>query len=130
MDHLHWITVIAQAQGKGGGSAVPGGCGGGMGQLLPILLMFAVFYFLIIRPQQKKQKEHQEMLKNLKRGDDVITSGGIVGKIAGMTDKYLTVEIADKIRIKMLRSHVLAKHVEGSSDDADLAPTSTNSNGT
>ena len=69
-----------------------------------MVAMFAIFYFLLIRPQQKKAKQHQEMLKALKRGDSVITNGGIAGTVVGTTEKYLTVEIAEKVRIRVLRS--------------------------
>ncbi|MCA9665994.1 MAG: preprotein translocase subunit YajC [Myxococcales bacterium] len=72
-------------------------------------LMFLVFYFLLIRPQQKKAREHREMLSNLKRGDRIITNGGLVGRISGITEKYVTLEIAEKVRVRALRSHVLGK---------------------
>lgn len=112
MTYLQWIELLAQAQGKGGGSAVPGGCGGGLTSLAPMLLMFAVFYFLLIRPQQKKAKLHREMLANLKRGDKIITNGGMLGTVTGLTDRYLTIEVAEKIRLRVLRSHVLGKQAE------------------
>lgn len=109
MIHLYWIGLMAQAQGQGGGSSVPGGCGGGMVQLAPIVLMFLVFYVLLIRPQQKKAKEHRQMLDNLQRGDDVITNGGLAGRITGLTDRFVTLEVAEKIRLRVLRSHILGK---------------------
>lgn len=68
--------------------------------------MFVVFYFLLIRPQQKKQKEHQKMLQNLKKGDDIVTASGIFGKVTGLTDTLATIEIADKVRVKILRSQI------------------------
>ncbi|PID38654.1 MAG: preprotein translocase subunit YajC [Proteobacteria bacterium] len=80
--------------------------------LAPMLLMFAVFYFLLIRPQQKKAKMHREMLANLKRGDKIITNGGMLGTVTGLTDRYLTIEVAEKIRLRVLRSHVLGKQAE------------------
>ncbi len=106
---LNSMTLLAQATGKGGGSQVPGCGGGGMMQMLPLVLMFVVFYFLLIRPQQKKMKEHREMLSNLKRGDQVITNGGIMGRISGLTDKIVTIEVAEKIRVRVLRSHLAGK---------------------
>ena len=112
LGYVQAITLLAQAQGKGGGSQVPGCGGGGMMQLLPLLLMFVVFYFLLIRPQQKKAKEHQTMLSNLKRGDNIVTTGGLLGKITGLTDKTITVEVAEKIRLRVLRSHVAGKQAE------------------
>ncbi|NCC77641.1 MAG: preprotein translocase subunit YajC, partial [Clostridia bacterium] len=65
-----------------------------------------IFYFLLIRPQQKKAKEHQNYLANLKKGDKVITGGGIYGQIAGLTDKVVTLEIAENVRIKVSRSAI------------------------
>lgn len=88
-----------------------GGCagGGGLNFIFMMVAMFAIFYFLLIRPQQKKAKQHQEMLKALKRGDSVITNGGIAGTVVGTTERYLTIEIAEKVRIRVLRSHVAGK---------------------
>jgi preprotein translocase subunit YajC len=85
------------------------GGAGGQGQFsafIPIILMFVIFYFLLIRPQQKKQKEHREMVNNLKKNDRVVTSGGIHGKITGVDDQIVTVEIADKVRIKVARGNI------------------------
>jgi len=76
--------------------------------ILPLLLMFGIFYFLLIRPQQKKQKEHRNMISSLKKGDRIITSGGLHGRITGIDDTTLTVEIADKVRVKVARSNVSA----------------------
>jgi preprotein translocase subunit YajC len=74
--------------------------------MVPFLLMFAVIYFLMIRPQQKKMKEQQAMMSQLKQGDEIITNAGILGKVAGITDKVVTVEVADNVRVKMLKSQV------------------------
>ena len=112
-DNLMFLaSLLAQAQGKGGGSSVPGCGGGGFAQLVPLILMFVVFYFLLIRPQQKRAKEHQNMLSNLKRGDQVITNGGMLGKITGISDKTATLEVAEKIRLRVLRSHIAGKQSE------------------
>jgi preprotein translocase subunit YajC len=97
---------IAYAMGQAGGAA-----GQGAGDLLatpliPIMLMLGVMWFFLIRPQQKKQKEHREMINNLKKGDRIVTSGGLYGRITGMTDTTLTLEIADKVRVKVSRSHI------------------------
>jgi preprotein translocase subunit YajC len=86
----------------------PGG-GGGSSQILsfmPIILIFVIFYFLLIRPQQKQRKEHQSLLSNLKEGDNVLTSGGIYGRITGIKDDRITVEISDKVRVKVNRGHI------------------------
>ena len=72
------------------------------GTFLPLILIFAVFYFLLIRPQQRKVKQHKEMLSNLKRGDKIITSGGIICTINKVSDnRELTVEISDNVEIKI-----------------------------
>ena len=101
---------IAYAMGQAGGTAAQGGGGGGLlaTPLFPIILMLGVMWFFLIRPQQKKQKEHRQMLGNLKKGDRIITSGGLYGRITGVTEAVLTVEIADKVRVKVSRAHVAA----------------------
>lgn len=83
----------------------PGGAQG-MGSFLPLILMFVVFYFLLIWPQQKKTKAHRQLLSNLKKGDEVVTSGGVYGTITGITDTVITLEIAEKVRIKISRNSV------------------------
>lgn len=80
--------------------------GGGASTLVMMLMMFAVAYFLIFRPQQKRMKEAQKMLAALKHGDEVVTSSGLLGKVTGITDKVVTLEIADDVRVKMLKSQV------------------------
>ncbi|HKU70747.1 MAG TPA: preprotein translocase subunit YajC [Burkholderiales bacterium] len=96
------------------GGAPPSGGGGGLfgpgtQQLFVIALMFAVFYFLLIRPQQKRQREMDNLLKSLKKGDVVRTSGGIRGEIVDLTEQDATLLIADKVKINILRSHVASK---------------------
>lgn len=81
--------------------------GGGFGAFIPLILIFVVFYFLLIRPQQKKAKEHQQFLANLKKGDTVVTSGGLYGTVTGLNDTVVTLEIADNVRVKVARSYVL-----------------------
>ncbi len=75
-------------------------------KIFPFLLVFALFYLILIRPAQKRQKKHQELIKQLKKGDQVITSSGILGTIQGLTDSFITLEIADNVKIKVLRSQV------------------------
>lgn len=88
-----------------GTAAGPGGqAGGGLAAFVPIILMFVIFYFLLIRPQQKKAKLHQEMINGLKKGDRVITSGGIHGLITALDENTVTLEVAEKVRIKVTRS--------------------------
>ena len=74
--------------------------------MIPFVFMIAVFYFLILRPQAKRQREQQDFLKNLKRGDDVITTGGILGRIEGLTDIFVTLEVSDGVRLRILRSQI------------------------
>ena len=97
---------IAYAMGQGGGAV--GGAGGFSG-FIPLILMFVIFYFLLIRPQQKKTKEHRQMIADLKKGDRIITSGGLHGRITGLDESTLTVEIADKVRVKVARGNVGAR---------------------
>ena len=83
-------------------------------QFLPIIAIMAVFYFLLIRPQQKKQQQHSQFLKGLKKGDSVITQGGLYGKISSISDQIVTLEIADKIKVRVSRAHIAG--AAGSSD--------------
>ena len=75
-------------------------------QLLPLILIFVVFYFLMIRPQAKRAKEHKAMVSALAVGDEVVTSGGILGRITEVSEQFVTVEIADGVRIKVQRATV------------------------
>lgn len=94
------------APAAGGEAPAPVGCGGGTEQIGLLLLMFAVLYFLMIRPQQKRAKQHQTMMDALKKGDIVRTNGGIRGEVTALDERDVTIEIADRTRIKVLRSHV------------------------
>jgi preprotein translocase subunit YajC len=87
-----------------------------MMQLFPIAAMIFIFYFLMIRPQVKNQKIKAQFLSQLKRGDEVLTSSGIFGTIEGLTDKFVTLEIADGVRIKILRSKVAGSTKEVKND--------------
>lgn len=90
---------------------LPGGGGGasGLGSFLPLILMFVVFYFLLIWPQQKKSKAHRQVLATLQKGDSVVTASGIYGTITGITDTVVTLEIAEKVRIKLSRNSIAGK---------------------
>ncbi len=96
---------IAYAMGQGGAA---GGQSGGFTAFIPLIIMFAIFYFLLIRPQQKKSKEHRAMISTLKKGDRVVTSGGIHGRITSTDETAVTVEIADRVRIKINRGNIAA----------------------
>ena len=87
---------------------------GGFGMFLPLILLFGIFYFLLIRPQQKRQREHKELLSNLKKGDQVITAGGLHGRITGLTDTVVTLEITEKVRVKVARSQISTKLLQQS----------------
>lgn len=97
---------IAYAMGQSGGAANAQG-GGSLASFIPLIVMFVIFYFLLIRPQQKKSKEHREMLGSLKKGDRVVTNGGIHGRITGLDEATLTIEIAEKVRVKLDRGCVV-----------------------
>ena len=97
----------AYAQGAGGG-------GSGLEAMLPLVLIFIVFYFLLIRPQQKKMKDHKAMLGNIRRGDTVITGGGITGKVTKVDDDHVvTVEIAKDVKVKVQRGLISSVLVKG-----------------
>jgi len=94
-----------------GGLAYAQGPGGAAGpspivSVMPIALMFVVLYFLLIRPQQKRTREHETMIANLKRNDEVVTSGGIYGRVQSIADKVLVVEIAPNVRVRVDRGQI------------------------
>jgi preprotein translocase subunit YajC len=96
---------LAQAATPSSGS----GAGGLTGMLVPMLLIFGVMYLLVIRPQSKRAKETQRMLSELKKGDEVVTSGGIIGRIAGIKDNEVTLQIQEGVRIRVQRSAVTGR---------------------
>ncbi len=87
------------------------------GSQLPFILLmvaiFAMFYFVLFRPQQKKQKEHQALISKLATGDEVVTTGGLLGKITEVGDNFITIEVADGVRIKVQKVHVSALMPKG-----------------
>lgn len=87
-------------------AAAPAGAAGGLMSFLPIILMFVVLYFLMIRPQMKRQKEQKAMIDALAKGDEVITAGGIVGKVTKVNDAYVTLEIAEGTDIVIQKASV------------------------
>ncbi len=99
------MNFLAYAMGQGG-SAGAEGSGGAFGAFIPLILMFAIFYFLLIRPQQKKAKEHKNMVAALKKGDRVVSSGGLHGTVTGITDDVVTMEIAPKVRVRVSRGSI------------------------
>jgi preprotein translocase subunit YajC len=99
----------APAAPGAGGNPMTALCGGQSGMFVPMIMIFVVFYFMLIRPQQKKQRELQNWLKQLKKGDEVVTTGGLIGKISGLSDSTVTLELQEKVRVKVLRSHISGK---------------------
>ena len=95
--------------------ALPFGGGDNMFQfLLPMVLVFGIFYFVALRPQQKRAKEHQELVKNLRRGDTIVTSGGLVGKVTKLVDDdHVEFEIADGVRVRQMRAMVTGVRAKG-----------------
>jgi preprotein translocase subunit YajC len=95
---MDFLIQNAHAQGAQQGDA--------FGFLLPMIIIFAAFYFLMIRPQQKKQKAHTELVNNLKAGDEILTAGGILGVITGISEHYAIVKISDNTEVKIQKSSV------------------------
>jgi len=95
--------AYAQAAGDGAGGL------GGIAGIIPFILMFVIFYFLLIRPQQKRMKEHRKMVENMRRGDQVVTGGGVIGKVTKVgQDDEIEVQIADGVKVKVVKSTVSA----------------------
>ncbi len=97
--------MVNWAYAQGAGAAAEGG-GTMVSFVLPMVFMVVIFYFLLIRPQQKKAKEHKALLDNLKADDVIITNGGIIGKIISIDDQLVNLEVADKVRIKVARPYI------------------------
>ena len=97
------IAVIAQ-EAAGGPSILE--------QMMPFVFIFVIFYFLLIRPQQKRQKQHAVFLSELKKGDSVLTSAGMLGTIEGLTDTFITLEVAQGVRVRILRNQIASKSEE------------------
>lgn len=80
--------------------------GGGLMSFLPLIIIFVIFYFLLIRPQMKRAKEHRQLVANLAKGDEVVTNGGLLGKILNVGETFLTLELADNVVVKIQRHAV------------------------
>jgi len=94
-----WDIAFAQATPAPSGPST-------MVSLLPLVLIFVIFYFLLIRPQQKKGKDHREMLSQLKKNDEVLTAGGMYGKVVALTDTVVTLEVAPNVRVRVNRPQI------------------------
>lgn len=105
----------AYAQGFGGGTDM-------FVQFVPIVLMFVIFYFLLLRPQQQKVKAHREMVSNVRRGDTVVTAGGIIGKVTKVKDEAeVEVEIADNTRVRVVKATITDVRARGETTAKDAA---------
>ncbi len=93
---MNFFIQDAWAQSGSGGT-------GGLIGILPLVLMFVIFYFLLIRPQQKKAKEHRNMVADLSKGDEVVTNGGVLGRITGVEENFVTVDVADGLELRVQR---------------------------
>ncbi len=99
---MSFLISDAHAQAAGGAAADP------ISPLIMMVVFFAIFYFIAIRPQMKRAKEHRAMLDALSKGDEVVTSGGILGRVTDMSDAFITIEIADKLEIKVQKHAITA----------------------
>ena len=98
---------ISDAYAQGGGGGAP------YGDIMFLVLLFAVFYFLLIRPQQKRAKEHKKMVAAVAKGDEVITNGGLLGKVLDVGDNFLTVNVAEGVDVKLQRGSVASTVPKG-----------------
>lgn len=98
---MNWLISTASAQATTGS-----GQSGSLISMLPLVLIFVVFYFMLIRPQSKRAKEHRAMIEALEAGNEVATSGGIIGKVTEVSESFVTVEIAPNVHVKVQRSTV------------------------
>jgi preprotein translocase subunit YajC len=99
---------LAFAMGTPPGGGAAGGGQSALTSMIPLVIMFGIFYFLLIRPQQKKAKEHKALLEALKKGDQVITAGGMHGKVTAVDETVVTIEVANNVNIKFNKGHVAA----------------------
>lgn len=104
---MTFLSILAE------GAAPTGGATGGFGMLVPMVLIMVMFYFILIRPQRKQQQKQEEMRKSLGKGDKVVSIGGIHGLVTGMTDRTVSVKVADGLSIKFDRSAIASVEPKG-----------------
>lgn len=109
--------LISDAWAEGAAAGAPQG-GTPASSMIFFLVIFAVFYFLLIRPQQKRAKEHRNLVASLAKGDEVVTNGGVLGKITDMNDNFITVEVADGVNVKVQRQAISAVLPKGTMKSA------------
>ncbi len=102
------IDFVSTAYAMGNGGQGQQGQGNPILSILPLIIMFAVFYFLIILPQQKKAKKHKEMINAIKKGDNVLTAGGVYGKVVGVAEKAVTIDIGDGVKMRVNKNYIQA----------------------
>lgn len=122
---LNFLLLINNAVAQEAAAKSSGGAPSWTG-MVPFALMFLVFYFLVIRPQARKAKESQSFLNSLKKGDEVLTTGGIFGTIVGVTEKFVDLKVADNTRLKVLKSHVAGSAVETKKTNVQKTQLATN----
>ncbi|MEZ5451483.1 MAG: preprotein translocase subunit YajC [Thiothrix sp.] len=105
---MDFLISNAYAEGSAAGPA-----GGGLEMILMMGVFFAIMYFMIIRPQQKRAKEHKTMLEALSKGDEVVTGGGVLGKVAGLNDNFVELTIADNVTIKVQKQAIASVMPKG-----------------
>ena len=99
-------SLIPDAMAQGAGAAPAGAAGGGMMTIVMMVMFVAIFYFLLIRPQQKRVKEHKNLVASLKKGDEVITNGGLLGRLTELGEHFVTVELAENVEVKLQRQAI------------------------
>ncbi|MBS0192811.1 MAG: preprotein translocase subunit YajC [Proteobacteria bacterium] len=109
MNPLDLLIPVAHAQ-----AAPAGAPGGGLMGLLPFVILFAVFIFLMVIPQSRRAKQHREMLAKLQKGDEVVTNGGLAGRVADLGDAFITLEIADGVKVKFQKAAISVVLPKGS----------------
>lgn len=102
------VAAVAAFSLVGTAQAADGAAGGSFTSLVPLILIFVIFYFLLIRPQQKRVKEHKTMIEAIKKGDKVVTSGGIIGTVQDVKDDVLKIDIADGVRVQVKRDTIVS----------------------
>lgn len=112
-----FFDSIAHAMGAGATGGAEG-AGGGIQAMIPLILMFVIFYFLLIRPQQKKAKQHKELLSALKKGDNIITNGGIYGRIVSVNGDVLSIDLGNNVVVKISRAFVANTAQDGPKIDS------------
>lgn len=106
---LNWLISSAHAQEAAKQAAAQAPKGSGLMQMAPFVLIFVIFYFLMIKPQQKRMKQEQEMVASLQKGDEIYTKSGMIGTVVGLTDKIMTLELEDGSKVKFLRNQLGGK---------------------